>query len=331
MDEKGCITIKGQEITTVITSLAHGKLKYYPENPRIRSIVTSLDDGASQEEIEDILTSKDHVKILVQAIKANQGLTDPLIVRDGDFIVLEGNSRLAAYRLLAKKDPIAWGMVKCQILPSSITEDQIFSLLCQYHIIGRTDWAPYEQAGMLWRRCNEKGVPISHLSKELNFSPQKVSRLIEVYSFMITHEDRDVQHWSHYDEYLKSRPLKKRRIEFEGLDKTVVDRVKSNKLKAVEIRDVLGKVAAIQGKKGVQLINKFISSPDSLAKIQAAICDTVSSCAMYKKLHDFRQYVSTVVTSNEVDELKEEDRKKYLYELQKIKNSVNALIKNIRH
>ena len=34
----------------------------------------------------------------------NQGLIEPLIVRDDTFEVLEGNSRLAAYRFLAKSD-----------------------------------------------------------------------------------------------------------------------------------------------------------------------------------------------------------------------------------
>lgn len=28
--------------------------------------------------------------------------------RNGDYVVLEGNSRLAAYRLLAEKDPVKW-------------------------------------------------------------------------------------------------------------------------------------------------------------------------------------------------------------------------------
>lgn len=54
--------------------------------------------------------------------KQNCGLIDSLIVRDGDFTVLEGNNRLAAYRLLCRTDAVTWGKVKCKLLPADIDE-----------------------------------------------------------------------------------------------------------------------------------------------------------------------------------------------------------------
>ena len=77
-----------------------------PDNPRVYSIVRAAEQEPTQAEIERRLSLMDHVKQLVQSIRANGGLTDPLIVRDGNHVVLEGNSRLAAYRLLARNDPI---------------------------------------------------------------------------------------------------------------------------------------------------------------------------------------------------------------------------------
>ena len=55
----------------------------------------------------------DHVKGLVHSIRTHGGLIDPVLVRDTDYVVLEGNSRLAAYRLLAKIGPYSMGTHSC--------------------------------------------------------------------------------------------------------------------------------------------------------------------------------------------------------------------------
>jgi hypothetical protein len=83
-------------------------LHFYTENHRVYAVLR--DDGKvpTQEDICDRLLEMDHVKQLIQDIKMDGGLIEPLIVRDGTFEVLEGNSRLAAYRYLAKGDPIKW-------------------------------------------------------------------------------------------------------------------------------------------------------------------------------------------------------------------------------
>jgi hypothetical protein len=153
---KSSLTLAGREIPVIHRFLSQVALKFYPENPRIYSMISADEKTPSQLEIEHRLGDMDHVKQLVQSIRANGGLLDPIIVRDGDCVVLEGNSRLAAYRLLAKSDPIKWGKVKCCLLPSTIEESLIFALLGEYHIIGRKDWAPYEQAGYLYRRGEKR-------------------------------------------------------------------------------------------------------------------------------------------------------------------------------
>ena len=78
------------------------------------------------------------------------GLLEPIIVRRN--VVLEGNSRLAAYRMLAEKDPIKWADIRCNVLPDDTSDDVVFSLLGTLHIIGKTPWSPFEQAGYLYRR-----------------------------------------------------------------------------------------------------------------------------------------------------------------------------------
>ena len=131
--------------------IEQSKLNFYPENPRVYSILNINNYTPTQKEIEQLMCKQDHVKQLKESIKSNGGLIDPVIVRDGDFVVLEGNSRLAAYRLLHKQDPIRWSKIKAIILPKNISDSAVFTLIGQYHIIGRKDWNPYEQAGYLYR------------------------------------------------------------------------------------------------------------------------------------------------------------------------------------
>src|SRR5579884_1719005 len=102
------ILIRGTEIPAVTLQLEQQKLRFYADNPRVYSVLRGDGKVPSQEEIQKRLLEMEHVKELIQDIRLNKGLIEPLIVRDGTFEVLEGNSRLAAYRFLAKSDPVKW-------------------------------------------------------------------------------------------------------------------------------------------------------------------------------------------------------------------------------
>src|ERR1051326_3293104 len=98
------LTVRKQEIPVTTKYLLQTSLKFFPENPRIYSLVRSDGKEPTQPQIYDRLLEQEHVKQLVQDIRRNGGLIEPLLVRDGSMEVLEGNSRLAAYRYLAKTD-----------------------------------------------------------------------------------------------------------------------------------------------------------------------------------------------------------------------------------
>ena len=144
------IRLRGKDIAATVGEIKHQDLRFYPENPRIYSIVHIDGAVADQKEIYEKLRRMEHVKQLVQSIKSNDGLHDPIIVKGRT--VLEGNSRLAAYRMLSENDPVKWGFIKAKVLPDDTSESMVFALLGEYHLIGKKDWAPYEQAGYLYRR-----------------------------------------------------------------------------------------------------------------------------------------------------------------------------------
>ena len=320
------MTIAGKEVNVVDCWLTQSELKFYPENPRIYSIVYCDSQEPSQEEIEEKLTSRDHVKQLYQSIRANDGLIDPLIVLAGQNIVLEGNSRLAAYRLLAKEDAIKWGKVWCRVLPGDIEEKLIFNLLGQYHIIGRQDWAPFEQAGYLWRRKEHYGASTQEMSKEMGIPESRVRFLIKVYSFMYDNDDVDVQHWSYYDELLKIPSSKKKK--FPTFDKTIVKKIKSGEIaKAVDIRDKVKKIVNVPGKNGNKLVAKFLENKNTLERCYESAIARGAGNGMLIKLSAFKEYISDIDIESVLKEMEDAQKKKCLYELKKISQAANNLMK----
>lgn len=214
--EKEIVRIRGNDIETTIGYMPHIDLLFFVDNPRIYSFMYSDKHDPSQEEIFEKLRSMEHVKQLVQSIKLNDGLLEPIIVRKN--VVLEGNSRLAAYRLLYEKDPIKWGLIKAKVYPPDTDDSLVFALLGEFHLIGKKDWAPYEQAGFLFRRHYLHKIDQNKIALESGLSTKKVAHLISVYKFMVEKGQNDPDKWSYYDEYLKSRDIKKMREEFSIMD-----------------------------------------------------------------------------------------------------------------
>src|SRR5439155_10407931 len=114
---KDRLVIRGNEIPITIQFLHEKSLSFYLENPRVYSVVRAENEEPSQDDIEAELRQRDHVRRLKMEIESNGGLIDAVIVRGTTREVVEGNSRLAAYRILAETDPIKWAYMKCNVLP----------------------------------------------------------------------------------------------------------------------------------------------------------------------------------------------------------------------
>ncbi|MFC2016986.1 hypothetical protein ACFLUD_01060 [Chloroflexota bacterium] len=318
------LTLGKREIPYIARMIKHEELVFYPENPRIYQIVYSDDDEPTQEKIQEVLGKQDYVRRLTQAIEANGGLIDPLWVRDGDNTVFEGNSRLAAYRLLARRDAIRWAKIKCRVLPKDITGDDIFSLLSQYHVIGRKDWSPYEQAGMFWRRTQSPSVTAETISSELGLTYNFVSHIINVYTFMDLYNDRDPIRWSFYDQYLKSRKIAKSRADIPQLDEIVVRKINSGEIpRAEDVRDKLTKICGVGGR--VQ--QEFVTKEGSFDKcFEKAIMQTEND-ALYQALNKFRTKIGDLDTKKEIQRMTPGRLRKCRYELQKIRAAATRLLK----
>lgn len=310
------IVIRGEQIPVRVGEIEITKLQFYAENPRIYSIIRAGDSEPSQEDIEQQLQSMDHVKRLFHDIKENDGLMEAVIVKDGSFEVLEGNSRLAAYRALARTDPIKWGRIRCKLLPKDIGDSKVFALLGQFHIRGKQDWAPYEQAGFLYRRHKKHNIKKSALGQQLGIGARRVGQLIETYEFMLRHNDTDIRRWSYYEEFIKSNSIRKMRNKFPEFDEAFVAMVKSGEIsRAVDVRDKLQKIAACGKQK---LVSKFAKGEITLEDACERLDDSGNADTSYRKLNKFRTWLASREAQDAIAAAEGQALKNIKFELKKL-------------
>lgn len=300
-------------------------LNFYPENPRIYSLIKSkASDNPTQEEIQDILSSEEDLRELEYSIGQNGGLIEPLIVKSGDMIVLEGNRRLAAYRNLYKKNPIVFAKVKCKILPEDISEDTIFALLGQIHIVKRKDWNPYEQASYLYRMIKSTNKDVSTLAKSLGIKESKANNLLRNYEFMVKKNDLVPEHWSYYDEYLKSQSIKNYRKTLPDLDDKFAEMVKNNEISLASDVRKLAAIAKNPDKSAKKIMNSISTGNTTIYEGYDKIEENGTNVKAYQTLNAFRKKFDTDEFEKDLALTKDGN---VAFELKKILHRVEQLLK----
>jgi ParB-like nuclease family protein len=316
------LTLRGKEFPVRVGYMPQHQLSFYLENPRLYSLLRADGQDPTQGEIQAALGGLEHVKQLVQSIKVNGGLIDPVIVLDESFVVLEGNSRLAAYRILAESEGVAWAKIKVKILPKDIGESAIFSLLGEYHIIGKRDWAPFEQAGYLYRRHRHHNISVPTLVREIGLPKATITHLIETYEFMRTHKETDSEKWSYYDEYLKSSKIRRAREAKPELDKVVVDQIQSEEIpRAIDVREKLALIVQAGGK----TLDRYVSGKYSFEDACENARDRGAGNEIHARLKKFKEWIVKATTEEDILDLKGEVRHKCAFELDKIKKKTDKL------
>ena len=325
------ITIGKKEYEVTETQLNQCELLFYEDNPRVYSILRANGGTPTQKEIEEKMTSMDHVKQLRLSIEQNGGLIDPLIVvkRGSDLVVLEGNSRLAAYRLLAEKDPVKWQKVRAQILPEEITENDIFTLLGQYHLVGRKDWSVFEQAAYLYRQKKASNLENDILAKNVGLTEGKVKSYLEVYEFMLEHNDLKPDRWSYYEEYLKSRGIKKYRGTSSKIDEVFVQQVKTGTIKqAMDVRTVFSEIAKTPGKTANKVMEDIIAGKTDIYDGFDRLKATSKTTDNYKHIDKFYKLISEDDVQTAI-KLEATTNRDIAFKLKQIRKAVDKLIKDL--
>lgn len=321
------IPVLGKEIPVERKNLPQTSLLFYPENPRIYSIVRANETEPDQNEILRRLSEQEHVKQLVQEIKQHGGLIEPVIVRGGTMHVVEGNSRLAAYRLLAKSDPIKWGTMRCQVLPLDTEESVIFAILAQFHIKGKKDWAPFEQAGFLYRRHKLENIAPADLAKEIKLGRDTVKNMIETYQFMINNGQDDISKWSYYYEFIRSRKIAKVRKSNPELDKLIVKKVKSGEIeRAVDIRGELPKICDGPNRTLNAFLENKIDFAAAVERANAAGGDNND----LKRIDKFKDWIVLEETERALAKSDERQLKRIVSDLSKILARCKVIVPRLK-
>lgn len=320
------IKIKDVEYPIYETEINHSKLKFYKDNPRIYSVINTEGYDPTQQEIEEQMCNLDHVRDLKASIIEFGGLAEPIYVREGTLDVLEGNSRLAAYRLLNKQFPDGrWANVRCNVLPKDIPESAIRALLGTLHLVGRTDWSPFEQAGYLYRIKIKENVDDKQLAKELGLNKSDVTSAINVFTLMKEVDDVTSDHWSYYAEYCKSNSIKKKRKLFPELDQAFSEHVKGNRIKiAMDVRTCLSQVLKVEDKITDKALQRFINGEYDIYDVKDEIESTGKTDDSYKLLNNFRKKIA----NNDIfDAIVNNEDPKLNFEIKKIESLILKLKK----
>jgi len=320
------IQLAGKTYLLVSREIPQNQLKYYVDNPRVYSSFDRSGEDPSQHDIEMALIKREKVKELKSAIEAVGTLVSPLFVRDGDFTVLEGNQRLAAYRMLVKKDPQKWNHVPCRVLPGDISENAIFALLGQFHLHGQQNWEPFELAGYLYRRMTSSGADPKAVAKELGVQSNLVKKYYEVYEFMINNDDLEPQHWSHYFEYLKSRKISKIRKECASFDNIVVQGIKGGTINDArkDIRETLSNVSDLPKAHRDEIIEGLVKREISVEQCKEIIGGKEKD--ILPALIKFKLLISDPKSERALINLAGNDQRQCMFELRMIKSKVERII-----
>lgn len=325
--QEDTITLRKREVKVRTGFLPHTSLRFYSENPRVYSVMWNQGDvEPTQDAIFQALSTKEHVReTLIPSIRSNGGLLEPVLVRNN--VVLEGNNRLAAYRVLATApDRKNWELIRVRILPDDISDSDVFSLLGEYHIVGKKSWQPFEQAGYLYRRFKTHGVTDEELHQELGVSKQKVSHLIRVYQYMMDHQERNPERWSYFDELLKARKFEQARKLYPNFDEYVTEKIQTGEIvRAIDIREQLGEITRVGG----NTLKKFMSGAYSFEEAAKDAQLRGSGNHNTKRISEFRKWLADQDLDDELDVTSKDDLKMIKFEFEKIQTRIGKLLRKI--
>ena len=241
------IVVLGKRITVIIEDRDIATLRFWVDNPRVNSAIKRNygDKKVNDKEIESILRNEEHVKELLQDIKKQGGLIDKILVKGN--IVLEGNSRLCAYRMLYEKAEKAkdedqmlnWSYMKAEVIPDNTGDEAIFKILGTWHISGKQKWDTFEKVAYIKRMMEQHNYTSKDAGEIIGESKTFVEENIEAHDLMIEHEIYDLNKFSYFIEMVKNRGIKQEEKKDSQTRTKLIRAIKGGQFnRAEEIRDV---------------------------------------------------------------------------------------------
>lgn len=225
------IKILGEVIKISNDYLPIDELRFMKDNPRVYSCIhgepdfDNLPEVVQQERIFENLKKEPSVKNLKSEIKRHGGLMEQILVRFDTKQVIEGNSRLAVYRILHEETKDEnWELIPCNIV-SSLTDDQQIAFLNQIHVKGKTKWSAYEKANFAY--VQKERLTFEKIADLFGESKMTISTRIKVIETMRTSGDTDRSHFSYYDVLVRNGDISKEIKKNKDLRKVLFERIRN--------------------------------------------------------------------------------------------------------
>ncbi len=207
------------------------RLKLDAANPRfIESMKIAQEKGEmpnnpSEEQIREYLFKYEDVDALMEAIKANGGVIEP-IKTNANGIPFDGYCRLAASQTLSEGDDRKFDFVPVKVYPPDFDEDFAQRATVYIHVAGQRPWQAVEcgrEMALLVSNERKLGRTIVEVAAKLRLSVKKVEVVIKA-----------------YEEYKKFRDIygNKEKVGFAGFVRWVraEPKIKSAKLPMADVR-----------------------------------------------------------------------------------------------
>lgn len=329
---KNEIVVIGQKIQTEIDEIDIFKLHYWKENPRVNAIIKQKygdDRIITDKDIEKELWEKDSVKDLFKDIERHGGLIDEILVKDN--IVLEGNSRLCAYRYLYKKadekndadETLKWSYIRTRIIPEETSNEVVFSILGTWHIKGKTQWDTYEKAAYFKRMNIDYGYSLKDIANSISQTEKFVNDHIEAHDLMVENNVSTLEKFSYFYELVKNKKIKELASKEPIIISNIIQAIKENQFKrGEEIRDLHKVLKDKKAKK--EFFDEKVDFNDALETTKDRHPEHADSFYNnIKKVTKILQECSLI----EIEEIKTNVNKKYI--LEKLYREVNSLCKKV--
>ena len=239
------IAIMGENVPARHEQREIDQLLFLPDNPRVYAAIREMSDFTDltteekQVRIYECMLREPSVKNLIPEIKRDGGLQEPIIIRHDTLQVIEGNSRLAAYKKLRDDtDEEKWTHIRCLVV-SSFTDDQQTRLLGQTHLHGRTEWSPHAKALFCFRWIIEKKGDAATLAKLSGFSTAEINKNVKIIQLMKDNNDNKLSRFSYYDVLVRNKAISSAIDQRPALRDTLFSQIRDGQFKAKEMRDHL--------------------------------------------------------------------------------------------
>ena len=312
------ISILGKKIGFIVEKRSIFDLKFYRKNPRVLSTLYAsghldgtLSEQDEQDEIFKCLQEEQSVISLLPSIQRHEGINEPIIVQASNSVVLEGNSRLAALRMLAGRyeETDSFSTVTCRVI--AVEQEQIDSLLSSQHIDGKTEWSPFSKAYVCYHRVEVDDVLIDDYAHSTGMTTGEITKCIEIIKLMIREGAEDQKNrFSHYELFVRPTKLRSSLEAHPELKRFLLDKIKDSNGHGIEsqhLRDSVPKIA-----KKPKVLTKWMNG-----KIELEEAIDLS------KVSQPKQHLTTAIKNlmqigrKDVDKLTNNDRNAFRNELRK--------------